>query len=305
MKAEERHRLEENALNRSLNTLAEKARSGDYLNTRTYLILGATVLIGGLIGYWIYASRQYDRATSRMWTELEQVAGPAGLEEFARTAPDQLAGRVARLQLARVWLGPEGLQRLSSRDIEVRRKAIENIEKAREEFLKLADEFQNDTTLQAQSIDGAANAELALVGIPKDGTIDEFRGSVDRAADLFLRYAKVVGETTPPGEAAKKRAEELTANRQKVLQVAQALHNRLTPATGPSIELPKGEPGLTPDTAPKPPDLPIIPPPAPPEGILPPASTTPSPDVPPPANPPPPTAPTPPPTPSIPPPESE
>ena len=83
--------------------------------------------------------------------------------------------------------------------------------------LKLADEFKDDLTLQAQAIDGAAHAELALVGIPKTvrrWPSADYRGTVDKAIELFRRYAKLAGDTA--GAPAKKMADELEAKKQDV-----------------------------------------------------------------------------------------
>jgi len=296
MKAEHRHELEQNALNRGLTQFAEKAKSGEFLNTRTYLILAAVLLLGGAGVYLWYAGKEHRKATAGMWMEITHIAGPAGLEEFAKDTKDPTAARVARLQLARVWLGPDGLQKLASINSDARRTAIDSVEKARKEFEKLADEFKDDLTLKAQCLDGQAHAELALVGIPKEGTFDQYRGTVSRAVELFKEYAKLVGESTKTGEEAVKKADDLSKNEQEVLRVAQALNNRLTPPPTTNIELPKPpfdlKSGLPPaNTPPKTPDTlppPTIPPPPAPQKApdtkapAPPASGTPAAPTPPP-----------------------
>jgi hypothetical protein len=276
MKAEHRHELEQNALNRGLSHLAEKAKAGEYLNFRTYLILATVVVLVAAGGYWWYARAQHRTATASLWNEMMHISGPSGLEEFAKDSKDPATSRIARLELARVWLGPDGLQNLSSTDPDKRRKAIESIEKARKEFEKLADEFKNDPTLKAQSIDALAHAELALVGIPKEGTFDQWRGSVSKAAELFREYAKLVGEGSKPGEEAKKKADDLVAHEQDVLRVAQALNDRLSQKS-PEVELPKGLFDKKPDMNFPPLKTPDrVAPPLPPPGTTPPAPTPPN-----------------------------
>lgn len=297
MKAEHRHELEENVLNKRLTEIADRARSGQFLNTRVYLILGAVVLLIGAYAYWLYASSEHQKQTAKMWLEFDHLNGPAGLEDFSKETKDAQISRLARLQLARVWLGPNGIQQLNSSNPETRGKAIESIERAREEFRKLAEEFGSDQTLKAQCIDGEAHAELSLVGIPKKDNPEQDRGSVDKAAELFREYAKIIGESTKPGEEATKRAEDLLANSQEVVRIARTLNLRLSPPTT-DLQLPKSPLDFNPS----------VPPPAPPKapenipepekaGTEPkpetPAAPTPSAPAPKPETTPPPAAPTP------------
>jgi hypothetical protein len=167
---------------------------------------------------------------------------------------------VARLQKARQLLGPQGVMQMSNNlDPAVRAKALKSIEEAREIFAKLADEFKDDLTLTAQALDGAAHAELALVGIPKENSAEEPRGTVDKAIELFRRYAKVAGDTA--GEPAKKMADELEkimkdgAKEGKVtpLQLGRYLNEKLNPKPKPDIKIP---PSLTPSPSPPTPNPP-------------------------------------------------
>ena len=61
------------------------------------------------------------------------------LEEIANKQPPVPTSRLAELLIARAYLGPEGIEQLASIQPESRRKAVENIEKARESFGKLLD----------------------------------------------------------------------------------------------------------------------------------------------------------------------
>lgn len=263
MKADERHELEQNALARRLGQMAEKAKAGQ-LNYRVIGIAVAVLLIAG--AWWFYArSNRIESATA--WKQLDGINGPEQFVEYAKTNPNSLPSRVARLQYARTLLGPNGLQQMSSPN--QRKTAVENVEKARDEFAKLADELKSDLTLRAQSLDGQAHAELALVGVPEEKDANKDRGSVEKAADLFRQFAKLVGEDTEVGKQAAKKADELLAQKDQVLQVAKDLNTRLTPAaTAPDIKIPSSvtptpeKPGVE---TPKAPTTPI-PPPTPPAG---------------------------------------
>ena len=282
MNADHRHELEANDLREGLNTFAAKAKSGEFLTTRLYVIVGSVVLVVAAVAYWMYASGESRKHAAQTWTELDSLTAPGLYAEFAKKHPDDVAGRVARLQEARIWLGPDGISKLSSRNPDDRKKAIESVEKARDLLPKLADEFKDDLTLQVQCLDAATNAELALVGIPKTPGGTDYRGSVPAAVGFLDKIVKIVGETNPVGEAAKSRAADLTAKAQEVLQVGIAIHTRLTPEAnfGPEIKFPQG-----PFEAPKPPTItppapPAIVPPLPPPGVTPPPATTPAPPTP-------------------------
>ena len=155
-----------------------------------------------------------------------------------------MPGKAAKLQVARQLLGPQGVSQLGSIDPSTRGKAIKSIEDAREAFTKLIEEFKGDLTLQALAIDGAAHAELALIGIPKEGTTSDYRGSVDKAIELFRQYAKLVGE--PAGEPAKKMADELEAKKSDVLQLGMYINTKMAPLVpAPEFKIPN-LPSLTP-----------------------------------------------------------
>ncbi len=256
MKAEERKRLEENELAHGVTTLVERAKAGRLVNLRWLGLLLAVVLV---IGVWWYASYKNRQADSAVWSGLAEVlqrGGRPGLEQFVDAhKKDSTAVRLARVQTARDLLGPEGIGRLQTRDKEQRNKGIDNITKARDEFVKLADEFQDDPTLRATCLMSAADAELALVGIPKAGGQGDM-GTPGAAAEFYRKAAQAIGENTPVGEQAKKKAEDLEAKRDEVARVADRLNTLVAPATATTIPTP-GAP--SPD-APKSPEGPIGPP---------------------------------------------
>ena len=247
MKAEHRKELETNELAKDTRLLLERVKSGRFVN---YRVLGIVVAVVLVVGVWWYAVRQSRRAASGQWATFAGARTQPLLEQFVEgTKPEDPAGKVARLELARVWLGPEGIAQLRARETERKAKGVENIVKARDEFVKLADEFQDDKTLRAAALLDAAEAELALVGVPAAGNPNEYRGTVGKAAEFYRQAAAVVGEDTEYGVKLKERANKLEADREKVIDVAKVLYNPVGPTTDP---LRPGE-GVKPPTGPLPP----------------------------------------------------
>jgi hypothetical protein len=254
MKAEERKRREENELAHGVTALMERAKSGRLVN---YRWLGLVVAAALVIGVWWYASFKSRQADSTVWSGLADLFRSGrtnGLTDFANTPEHQktVAGRLARVELARNQLGPEGIARLQIRNKDERNKGIENIEKAREEFVKLADEFQSDPTMRATCLMSAAEAELALVGIPKAGGSGDM-GTPGAAAEFYRKAAQAIGENTPVGEQATKKSEELEAKKDEIARVADRLNTLVAPATAVTIPTP----GAPNPEAPKAPEGPI------------------------------------------------
>ncbi len=260
MKADEPTQLETNELAQRLTGLAEKAKTGQLLNVRLIALIALVVTV---LVVWFYLRTRTQDADTKTWKSLELMSGTESLESFSKEHPNSTHGKVAKLQLARTLLGPNGISNL--RRFDGRKKAIENIERARELFTQLITDFSGDVTLKAQSIEGAAQAELALVGIPKDGTSGDDRGSVEKTAELYTQFAKLVGEQTKLGEEAAKHAKELLEKKSAIIEVAKNLNTQLTPiAPAPEIQAPPSLApiapiGVVPD-APATPTTPIVPP---------------------------------------------
>lgn len=272
MKAEKRKHIEENTLAHGVSTLVERAKSGRLVGLRWLGLALAVILI---VGVWWYAVRQSRRADSQVWSGLSnlvQRGGVSSLDEFAAAHKDSTAARLARLEAARAQLGLDGIALLQTGDKAQRNKAVENLEKARTEFTRLAEEFQSDPTLRATSLMAAGEAELALVGVPKSDGLGSL-GSVSAAAELYRKAAQAIGEATPVGEQAKQRADDLEANKAEIESVGVQLYDRplgtLTPG-GPTPGGPKAPEGPLPSgpadgpkpDAPKAPDKPLAAPPA-------------------------------------------
>lgn len=281
MKIEHHNELEKNDLAEGLKSLANKAKGGQVFGTR---FLGLLLLLAVVVGVWYYLRGTGRRADSDMWRTLDGVGSAEGYQEFAKGHANTAAGRAARLQEARFLLA-QSLPQLTQRafESETRKKAIDGVETAREALNKAADDYKDDLTMRAVCLDEAITAELALVGIPKDdkaSTPENSRGSVKKAADLCREYAKTVGDKTPLGEAAAKRAADLEKNQDTVFKLGQELNDKYA-FVKPAVTEPVAPGTLTPGKTETPAIPPIIAP-----GIPAPSSTPPAPPAPTPPPPP-------------------
>ncbi len=245
VKKEHEVELERNDLNAWAQKTWTSLKSGQIASKRFAIM---AVVIGVVIGLAIYLIKGGRANETAAWKNLDTATSMDAYDEIAKN-PNTLPGKVARLQKARLLLGPQGVAQMSNpTNPELRNKALKCIEEAREIFTKLADEFKDDLTLTAESIHGAAQAELALVGVPREGAPEgstDFRGSVDKAIELFRRYAKVAGDTA--GEPAKKMADELEAKKSDAVQLGKYLSEKLTPQPKREIKIPDS---LKPEPAP-------------------------------------------------------
>lgn len=227
----------------------EPAPTSDLWNkTRSYIdfrVVGVVVVLFIVAGVWWYAMRQTRDSTSGQWKAYELIAMKpnANYDEFAQQNSGDLAGKVAELEVARGKLNSDGIAKLSLESPEEQQKGLDNIDEARDIFVKLAKEFPDNPTLKVESLLSAADAEIALAGIPKTPAGTDYRGSVKEAANLYRESAKVIGEENDYAKTLLAKADELEKNASEVIEVSQALHARLSPTTQP------GAPG----TGPKPP----------------------------------------------------
>ena len=252
MKPHEVPPIEKNDLAEGLKAIAAKAKAAKSSNFRFVLLLLA---LGGIVGAWLYLRGTGRTSDADAWRHLEALGGLDDFEKFAETYANTSPGRAAQLQQARILLA-QGIDQLTKPafDADARKKTVEKVEKARELFAKLAGEFKDDLTLRAQCYEGAAKAELSLVGVPKaDGNLTDDRGSVKKAAEYYRDYAKTVGEATPPGEAALKKAKEIEEKESEIKALGSGLNNQYAPKPAADIKLPGDL------TAPKDPLKPIEP----------------------------------------------
>lgn len=287
MTPDQEERLETNSLADWLGRTWTRFKTGQLVS---YPVMALTLLIVAGIALFVYIRSAQADAASRAWVALEGANTDGALEDIARQYPDSTVGRVAELHRARNLLGPEGIDRLVTRDEAERERAVKNIDAARDLMEKLAQGFADQPVLKAECYLGLAKAESALIGLTKPGKLDEYRGSVEKLTEYLDKLAGVA-EGTPWGDEAAKLATALRGAdpkaRDELLAVQRSLYNTaLLPGptgTGPLAPSPggllDGLPGLggipgpvAPPTAP-----PTTPPaitPAPPAGTAPPTTGT-------------------------------
>ncbi|VTR95478.1 unnamed protein product [Gemmata massiliana] len=198
-------KAEPNALAETLTGGWEKFKQGQLVS---YRVMALTLVIVAAIGVTYYILVSNKKVESSKWVEWDSLASTASMEEYAKKNPNTTQARLATLEVARTQLGADGIERLSAQDKDVRKKAVESIEKAREAFPKLADEFKDDPLLKTQCLLGAAKAEAALVGMLKDDSLDQFRGDPKKAVDWLDKVAEAAPDTDW-GKDSKKFADEL------------------------------------------------------------------------------------------------
>lgn len=240
--------LERNDLSAWAQKTWARLKNGDLIG-RTFALYA--IAVGAIIGLAIYLTSGGSSKHNAAWKTLETTTTVDALDDFAKANPDTVPAKTAKLQKARQLLGPRGLTLMgNSLDPAVRARAVKSVEEAREVFTKLIDDFKGDITMQCMAIDGAAQAELALVGIPKEGTSDashDYRGSVEKAIELYRKYEKTAGEAA--GATAKKAADDLEAKKNDVLKLNEFINEKLSPSR-PQPKMPDLPGGITPAPAP-------------------------------------------------------
>jgi len=261
-----KEQIDSNALGHTLLTGWEKFKAGQLIG---YRWMGLILIAITAIVVVIYIVSEKSKAKSQLWVELDGANSLTALEKFAEAHPNTPAGRAAEMDRARILLGPDGIDKLpNAKDEGERKRAIENVEKARQLLTKLLDEFNDDPILKLECLVGMAKSEAAFVGISKEGSLGEYRGSISKLIE-WLDKVSAAAEGTPWGEDAKKLSESLkNGSKRDELEHVQRSIYALSPFSGlpgGSPLAPAGGPGLPPiGGVPGPGPAPIVPPVAPP-----------------------------------------
>ena len=205
--------LEDNSLYNWLRSVPTKVKSAK-LGSPTVLgvVLPGNVLLGVVLllalagGIWWWFSGESKKSEAVRWKELNNSSTPGELDKIVKDYPNTTQALIARRNQAEVMFGTEGTAKLGKGDD--RAAGIESIEKARAEFVALAEEFKKtgDKTMRAKCLRQAAETEEALIGIPKAGVIaiewdeNQDRGTVAKAIEFYDEAAKAIGEKTTAGE---------------------------------------------------------------------------------------------------------
>ena len=205
----------------------------------SYPMMAALLLVATAVGFGLWFYFEHDKTQSARWVEWDGLATTSELNKFAEEAANQntIQAKLARMEVARRQLGEEGIDRLTSPDPQVRKDAAASIEKAREAFGKLVDEFEGYPVLKVECMRGCAMSEAALVGMPKEGQIEQFRGDPAKAIE-WLRKVADAAPDTPWGKSAKSLADTLD-NQNTKQQVVTLQASVYTVPTLPEIGGPK------------------------------------------------------------------
>ncbi len=249
MKAEQRKHLETNTLVEGLGKLAHGFQQGF---TRSFwLLVGGIVVVGILIYVWNLAATHSQQRSASLWYKWNQLDGVEEvdkqmgaleekerqhlmfglgtvkermdlerLEKFAQENGSTVQGRLARFQLARLYLY-EG-----SRDLgqaEKRSSARGNLEKAATTYAGLIKEARDIPVLHQEAMLNCAKARESL-------------GDIDEARKLYQQLSSTYPKSSM-GELAGQQVERL----EKESRTVTALDNKLKvvpPDAPPPTKLP-------------------------------------------------------------------
>lgn len=239
-------KAEPNALARALTGGWEKFKQGQLLS---YPMMALLLLIVTGIGVTWWIMRERVKTRSAMWVELDGLGSNEALDDFAKKYPNTMQAKLATLERARNQLGPEGIDRLTATDPGARNAAIANVEKAREAFVGLVDEFKDDPVIKVECLLACAKAEAALVGMPKESRAanpldprplapGDSRGDPKKAIEWLDKVAEAAPDTDW-GKDSKKLADSLrNQNTEQQVRMLQGMVYELRPA------LPKFDPKM-------------------------------------------------------------
>ena len=198
-------KAEPNALAAGLSTGWERFTQGQLISYPMMAVI--LVVVAGIgVTWWIVGERR--KAESAKWVELDGLSNNPALKEYADKFPGSKQAKLAELEIARTQLGPDGIDRLTATDTTARKLAVENIEKARESFTKFADDYKDDPVIHVLCLLACAKAEAVLVGMSKEGQVEQFRGDPKKAIEWLDKVTAAAPETDW-GKDAKKLADSL------------------------------------------------------------------------------------------------
>ena len=219
--------VRDNALYRGLNTSWSRLKQGNLVPSKFLAVLVLAAVAGGL---WWWFSGQSRKAESHRWADFSGRTTSDQLQAFAAENPNTPAANIARRSRALNLLGPDGTDKLRSKDQVEWKKAVANVEAGRDELIAVAEAFKKDRVLQALCYRDAAVAERALIGVPKVGPPDNApsnqRGTATRVAELYRQAAAAIGANTDAGAAFEKEAVEVEANARTILQTNSLLYSK-------------------------------------------------------------------------------
>jgi len=176
----------------------------------SYKWMAILLILVSAIGVTWYILSERRAAASKRWMEEEEANTAEAQDEMSKKYPGTILDKLARLQIARSLLGESGIELLSANNSGQRTLGVANIEKARDMFQTLLEDFKNDPVFKAQCLLGLAKAEAALVAVPTaPGQLTEFKGKVPKVIEYLDRLAEAAAPDTPWASDSKKLADAL------------------------------------------------------------------------------------------------
>jgi predicted negative regulator of RcsB-dependent stress response len=223
MKAEKRKEIETNSLARWLSNV----RAGTKRRA-AYLWIGGILAVILLIVGWNYFSKSRARSQAEQWIALDDADSKDELKAVREQYRDSIVGRVARVRLARLALGQDGIEKLGTTDVEARKAAITSIEDARDLYAGVAPELKDNAALQQEAWLGAAAAEEALMTAPDGDNTSQSRGQISKVIE-YLEKAKVVAGDSEPGKEIEKKLTTYRDNKESIEKFYADVRRQLEP----------------------------------------------------------------------------
>ncbi|HEV8062646.1 MAG TPA: hypothetical protein VGP68_22390 [Gemmataceae bacterium] len=217
MKAEHRHRLEQNALADRVGRVVQSVKAAPATQSLA-LWLGVAAVVIVIIAWQLFRSASSMEA-SALWRNLDAATrGPDDylrqLENLRDEHPGTMAGTSASFQLARIKFA-EGQINLGNSLESDRKDAIKKLASARDMYAQLARDTSDVPLLMQESLMMQAKIDESLTGVADPDKPDETLGSLAMATKQYQELASKYPESAA-GKAAKKRLEDLEKNKVQV-----------------------------------------------------------------------------------------
>jgi hypothetical protein len=184
MKAQQRKELHTNALADWLGRFGQTLQTVKEGPSTMVLVVGGVLLAiaCGVVG-WMWYDRHAKQQTSAENRDLEQAQSREDYKKIADAHSNTPAGRVARLQLARLALN-DGLDQLYASSADDREQARKSLEEAKNYYATLARDFRDAPLLVQESLMGQAKAQESLGDL--DGALATYRSLVTQQKDSAI-----------------------------------------------------------------------------------------------------------------------
>lgn len=218
MKAEQRHRLEHNALADRVGKVVQSVKSAPATQSLA-LWLGVAAVVIVIIAWQLFRSASYIE-TSGLWRTLDAATrqGDMGviqsLESLRDEHPGTTVGTSAGFQLARLRL-QEGQANLGNSLEFDRKDAIKKLVSVRSLYAQLAKDSVDAPLQMQEAMLMQAKIDESLTGVADPDKPGEMLGSLDRAKEAYQALATKYPDSAA-GVAAKKRLEDLEKNKAQI-----------------------------------------------------------------------------------------